>query len=60
MVHDCMVFTELAVMAALSGGISHVSAVSTPISGYSKTRYKMLVSHVESHASAASLPESGD
>ena len=28
--------------------------------GYSKTRYKKLVTHVESHASAMSLLESGE
>ena len=28
--------------------------------GHSKTRYKKLVTHVESHASAASLLESGE
>ena len=28
--------------------------------GYSKTRYKKLVTHVESHASAVSLLESGE
>ena len=28
--------------------------------GYSKTRYKKLFTHVESHASAVSLPESGE
>ena len=27
---------------------------------YSKTRFKKLVTHVESHASAVSLPESGE
>ena len=32
----------------------------TPIGGYSKTRYKKLVTHAESHASAVSLLESGE
>ena len=30
------------------------------IGGYSKTRYKKLVTHIESHASAVSLLESGE
>ena len=57
----CMVHTELAprrqqfnmapVMPALQ--VHHFG-------GYSKTRYKKLVSHVESHASAVSLLESGE
>ena len=55
MVHGCMVYTELA------WGTSHASAVSTPLpSGYPKKRYKKLVTHVESHASAVSLLESGE
>ena len=41
-----MVYTERAEMAAVVGG-------------YSKTRYKKLFTHVESHASAVSLLESG-
>ena len=42
-------------MAAVSCGTSHASAVSTPLGGYSKTRYKKLVTHVAPHASAMSL-----
>ena len=61
MVHGCMVHTERAKMAAVSCGTSHASAVSTPLpSGYPKKRYKKLVTHVESHASAVSLLESGE
>ena len=59
MVHGCMVYTERAEMAAVSCGTSHASAVSTP-GGYSKTRYKKLFTHVDSHASAVSLLESGE
>ena len=59
MLHGCMVYTELAEMAAVSCGTSHASAVSTS-GGYSKTRYKKLFTHVESHASAVSLFESGE
>ena len=47
--------------AAVSCGTSHASAVSTLLRCiYSKTRYKKLVTHVESHASAVSLLESGE
>ena len=61
MVHGCMVYTERAEMAAVSCGTSHANAVSTVhhFGGYSKTRYKKLVTHVESHASAGSLLEGG-
>ena len=52
-----MVYTERAEMAAVSCGTSHASAVSTPLRGILKARYKKLVTHVESHASAASLRE---
>ena len=60
-----MVYTERAEMAAVSCGISHASAVSTPLrwilkNKYKKTRYKKLFTHVESHASAVSLLESGE
>ena len=58
MVRGCMVFTERAEKAAVLRGTSHVSAVHH-IGGYSKTRYKKLVTHAESHASAVSLLESG-
>ena len=50
---------ERAEMAAVSCGTSHASAVSTP-GGYSKMRYKKLFTHVDSHASAVSLLESGE
>ena len=54
------VYTERAEMAAISCGTSHASAVVHHFGGYSKTRYKKLVTHVESHASAVSLLESGE
>ena len=61
MVHGCMVYTERAQMAAVSCGTSHASAVSTPLRWIlKKTRYKKLVTHIESHASAVSLLESGE
>ena len=51
-----MVYAESAEMAAVSRGTSHASAVSTPLRWiFNKTRYKKLVTHVESHASAVSL-----
>ena len=53
MVHGRMVYTERAETASVSRGTSHFG-------GYSKTRYKKLVTHVESHASAVSLLESGE
>ena len=56
-----MVYPERAETAAVSCGISHASAVSTPLRWIlKKTRYKKLVTHVESHASAVSLLESGE
>ena len=60
MVHGCMVYTERAEMAAVSCGTSHASAVSTPLRWILETRYENLVTHVESHASAVSLLESGE
>jgi len=54
------VYTERAEMAADSCGTSHASAVSTPLRWIFKTRYKKLFTHVESHASAVSLLESGE
>ena len=61
MVHGCMVYTERAEMAAVSCGTSHASAVGTPLLvDIQKTRYKKLFTHVESHASAVSLLESGE
>jgi len=61
MVHGCMVYTERADMAAVSCGTSHASAVSTPfrwIFKKTKTHYKKLFAHVESHAIAVSLVKS--
>ena len=47
--------------ASVSRGTSHASAVSTPLRLiFKKTRYKKLVTHVQSHASAVSLLESGE
>ena len=47
--------------AAVPCGTSHASAVSTPLWWiFKKTRYKKLVVHVESHARAVSLLESGE
>ena len=44
--------------AAVSCGTSHASAVNTPLQWiFKKTRYKKLVTHVESHASVVSLLE---
>ena len=61
MVHGSMVYTERAEMAAVSCGTSHASAVSTPLRWMFKKRaVKKLVTHVESHASAVSLLESGE
>ena len=44
---------------AWSGQYLH-NMVTTNIGEYSKTCYKKLVTRVESHASAVSLPESGE
>ena len=59
-----MVYTERAEMAAVSHGTSHVTVKErckyNHFGGYSKTRYKKLVTHVESRASAVSLFESGE
>ena len=64
MVHGCMVYTERAKTAAVSCGTSHVSAVSTPprwrFKNALKKKEKKLVTRYESHASAVSLPESGE
>ena len=59
-VHGCMVYTERAETAVVLCGTSHASAVSTPVRWVFKTSYKKLVTHVESHASAASLLDSGE
>ena len=55
-------YTERAEMAAVSCRTSHANAISmyTTLVGYSKMRYKKLFSHVELHASAVSLLESGE
>ena len=59
-----MMYTERAETAAVSCGISHVSSVRTPLRWILKqkqnTHSKNLVTHVEPHASAVSLLESGD
>jgi len=47
-----MVYTERAEMAAISCGATSVDI--------QKMRYKKLFTHVESHASAVSLLESGE
>ena len=61
MAHGCMVSKKQTEMAAVSCGTSHVSAISIPLRWiFKKTRYKKLVTHVESHASAVSLLESGE
>ena len=65
MLHGCMLYTERAETAAvLWCGTSHVSAVkynnSVDIKKEKKKRYKELVIHVESHASAMSLLGSGE
>ena len=61
MVHGCMVYTERDETATVSRGTSHVSAVSTPTSvDIPKTRYRNLVTHVESHTSVVSLFESAE
>ena len=61
MVHGWMVHTEL----ALRRQQFHVAPAMPALyvlhfGGYSKTRYKKLVTHVESHESAGSLLESGE
>ena len=58
--HGCMVYTEGAETAAVLCGTSHASAYVHHSGGYSKMRYKELFTHVESHASAVSLLESGE
>ena len=55
-----MVHTERAETAAVSCGTSHVSAIKHTTGGYSKMRYKKLVTHAESDASTVSLLESGE
>ena len=57
MVHGCMVYTEHSEMAAVSCGkrCKYTTSMDTK-----KTRYKKLFTHVESHASAVSLLESGE
>ena len=60
MVHGCMVYTERAKMAAVSCVTSHASAVVHKFGEYKKPRYKKLFTHVESHASAVSLLNSGE
>ena len=52
--HGCMGHTERVEMAAVSCGIRHTSASKTAL------KKKKLFTHVKSHASAVSLPESGE
>ena len=55
--------TECAEMAAVSCGTNHASDVSTPLRWILKKgaiKKKKLFTHVESHASAVSLLESGE
>ena len=59
MVHGCIVYAERAETAAVLCGTMPVLSVHH-ISGHSKMRYKKLITHVESHANAVSLLESGD
>ena len=61
MVHGCIVYTEIAprrqqfhVAPAMPALYAH------HFGGYSKARFKKLVTHVESHAGAVSLLESGE
>ena len=63
MVHGCMVYTEL----ALRWQQFHVAPAMwalyvhhCDLGGYSKMRYKKLVTHVESHVSTVSLLKSGE
>jgi len=75
MVHGCMVDTERAETAAVSRGTSHVTikqrckyttsvdvqtTTTTTTTTTTKTQYNKLVIHVESHASAVSVPEGGE
>ena len=61
MVHGCMVYTELAPRRQQFHVALAIPALQEHhFGGYSKTRYKKLVTHVESHASAVSLLESGE
>ena len=56
-----MVYTERAEMTAISCCTSHASAVSTPFRWILKKHaIKKLFTHVESHASAVSLLDSGE
>ena len=64
--HGCMVYTECTKMAAVSHGTSHVKTkqhCSTPllvdIQKHAVRSYS-IVTHLESHASAVSLLESGE
>ena len=60
MVHGCMVYTDRAETAAVARGASHASAVNTPLRLiFKNTLLKAIVTHVESHANAMSLFESG-
>ena len=61
MVHGCMVYTELAPRRLQFHVAPAMPALQVHhFGGYSKTRYKKLFTHVESHACAVSLLESGE
>ena len=61
MVHGCMVYTELAPRWQQFQMATAMSVLQVHHFGeYLKTRYNKLVTHVESHASAVSLVESGE
>ena len=58
MVHGCMVYTERTEMAAVSCGTSRCKYTTSV--DIKKRAIKKLFTHVESHASAVSLLESGE
>ena len=55
-----MVYTERTETAAVSRGTSHASAVSTQLRWRLKNALLKAIIHVDSHASAVSLLESGE
>ena len=60
MVHGFMMYTERAETAAVSCSPAMSALQVHLFGGYSKLRYKKVVTPVESHASAESLLESGE
>ena len=60
MLHVYVACTERANTAAVPCGTRYASAVRTHFGGWSETRYKKLVTQLESQASAVSLLESGE